>query len=104
MCGLGIRSKKGQFYKPIPKQDQFYDEMKARGFLVLQKNGTPHDTKQLWTFGRRLNERAEALKKSKGKPSGKVALADFLATQFPTLMGLEKTKPPPSNLQPRGMN
>ena len=103
MCGLGTRSKQRQFHKEISKQDQFYNEMKERGFLVLKQNGTPHDTKQLWTFVKRLAERAEALKKSKGRKTGEEAFTKHMNTQFPTLLCLIKKKPPPSNQQPRGM-
>ena len=78
--------------------------MKERGFLVLQENGTPHDTKQLWTLVKRLNEQAVRLRKSAGRQKGKDALAKLMDTQFRTLRSLENTEPPPSNQKPRGMN
>ena len=103
MCGLGARSKQGHFSNENSKQDQFYNEMKERGFLVLKQNGTPHDTKQLWTFVRKLAKQAAALRKSAGRTTGKEALTKHMNTQFPTLLCLEKKEPPPSNQQPRGM-
>ena len=103
MCGLGTRSKQRQFHKEISKQDQFYNEMKERGFLVLKQNGTPHDTKQLWNLVRNLAKRAVALRKSAGRKTGEEALTKHMNTQFPTLLCLEKKEPPPSNQQPRGM-
>ena len=78
--------------------------MKERGFLVLQKNGTPHDRKQLWTFVKALNEQAARLRKSKGRQKGKDALAKLMDTQFPTSLCFDNTEPPPSNQIPRGMN